>query len=528
MNPNKETGKASRALGAGLCLITILAVCYFIAFPMRGFYNSDYADTLTWAKASVDAGALFSSDFTYACLLPFGGQLLMIPFVWLFGFSYTAHACGMIAFFLLLAVALRAFFRALGADTLWSSVCLLCVVGPLCSSEKLREVYFGHILYYSLGALFLLVGMTLYLTMDKDKDSKFSWRFAAFCVWCVLCSTDGLTSLSLFVLPLCAGIAFERLCDRKVKFLSEENFLRCRPLLYALCFSVLGLGLGALLRRGFSAPYQEAFSTFSADTDWGNNMLITPSSFLSLFTGPVALYQDLTSFAGILAALRILFGLLVLAAPIAALFFFKHLHRGEKLLLIAHFTVSATMLFAFIFGLLSNAEWRLSPMLFTALLSTVCFFRRLSLLPFFKRFGLLLLAFCVLIAGLGLFEVVKMPADNSPSGSAAALTNYLNDAGCTYGYASFWDANAITVLSGDKIRCRNIEVSTDSGLVTPAFYQSEHAWYNGQGSGEVYFLLLTNEEFSYLNQAELSGILSIDHYQNHVLLLLSHDIFPKT
>ena len=67
MNRNK-TKKASRLIGAGLTLLAILGVCYLIAFPMRGVYNSDYADTLTWAKASVDAKALFSHDFTYACL----------------------------------------------------------------------------------------------------------------------------------------------------------------------------------------------------------------------------------------------------------------------------------------------------------------------------------------------------------------------------------------------------------------------------------------------------------------------------
>ncbi len=525
MNQSK-TKKASRLIGAGLCLIALLGVCYLIAFPMRGVYNSDYADTLSWAVASVDGGALFSSDFTYACLLPFGGQLLMMPFVALFGFSYAAHACGMIVFFLLFALALACFFKALGANPFWTGASLFCVVGALCSSEKLREVYFGHILYYSLGGLFLMVGLTLLLSLDKDNGKKIPWWTIGFCAWCVLCSTDGLTSLTLFVLPLCAALAFERLCDKSVVFLSSENFDRARPLFFALCFSVGGLGLGALLRHGFEAPYQEAFSTFSTETDWANNLALFLPSFLSMFTGSVTMYEPFTTFAGIAAAVRLLFALLVLVLPLVTLLFWKKLSRGEKLLVIAHFTVCATMLFAFVFGLLSNAAWRLSPMLFTSLLVSLCFIRRLCVLPFFKRFGFLLLAFCVLIAGLGLFDVAKMKPDRAPTGSAADLAAYLEQQGYTYGYSSFWNANAITALSGDTIQCRNISVAEDSGFISPDYYQSERAWYNGQGSNESYFLLLTENEFSYVNEAQIANNLHIDHYHGYAVIHLADDLFP--
>ena len=527
--PTKQRAPFSLGDGVGLFLFffSLLLVVYLIAIPMRGFYNSDYADTLTWAKASVDAKALFSHDFTYACLLPFGGQLLMMPFVAIFGYSYTAHACGMILFFLAFAAALSAFFRAVGANRFWTGTLLFCVTGALCSSEKLREVYFGHILYYSLGGLFLLVGMALALSLKNDKPHKIQWRLIAFCAWCVLCSTDGLTSLTLFVLPLCAALAFERLCDREVKFLSGENFNRSMPLLFAVCSTVAGLAIGAMLRRGFEAPYQEAFSTFSTENDWQTNLNFFLPDFLSLFSDSVRMYEPFTSFAGISAALRILFGLFVLAAPIAALFFWKKLNRGEKMLLISHFTVSATMLFAFVFGLLSNAAWRLTPMLFTSLLTTVCLVRRLCLTPFFKRFGLLLLMACVLIAGLGFYSVSTLGKPGESSGSAADLAQYLEERGLTYGYSSFWNANAITVLSNEKVKCRSIEIAEDSGFISPATYQSETSWYSGQGSGEKYFLLLTSGEYAVVSESQqISPSCYVDRYKNYVLIYLPADLFP--
>lgn len=525
MSQNKAK-KASRLIGAGLCLITLLAVAYFIAVPARNFYNSDYADTLTWAKASVDANALFSKDFTYACLLPFGGQLLMIPFVWIFGYSYAAHACGILLFFLLLATALVCLFKALGANPFWAGACLFCMIGPLCSSEKLREVYFGHILYYSLGGLFLVVGLALCLSLCKDEGKKFPWRYVAFGAWCVLCSTDGLTSLTLFILPLCAALAFERLCDKEVKFFSEENFVRARPLFCAVICSIGGLGLGALLRNGFSAPYQEAFSTFSSENEWAGNLALFLPSYLSLFTGPVEMYQPFTAFAGIAAAVRLLFALLTLAAPIVALFLFKKLNRGERLVVISHFVVSATMLFAFVFGLLSNAAWRLSPMIFTSLLVTVCLVHRLSVLPFFKRFGLIVLVLCVLIAGLGYFELLKLKPNDYDTGSSADLAQFLEDRGCTYGYSTFWNANAITVLSGEKVKCRNVEIDETTGYLSADYYQSEHSWYNGQATNEQYFLLLSDIEYATLDRTQLHGAVTAENYHGYVLIRLQNDLFP--
>lgn len=519
---------AGNVAGALLFLFSFLSIAYLIAFPMRGFYNSDYADTLTWAKASVDAKALFSEDFTYACLLPFGGQLLMMPFVAIFGYSYTAHACGMILFFLLFSLALFAFFRALGAHRFWAGLSLFCVVGPLCSTEKLREVYFGHILYYSLGGLFLLVGLTLVLSLPKDDKSKLPWRLFVFCAWCVLCSTDGLTSLTLFVLPLCTALVFERLCDKEVKFFSLANLRRSEPVLFAICASVAGLLLGARLRGGFEASYQAAFSTFSSNYDWQGNAELFFSSFLSLFTGSVNMYEPFTSFAGICAALRILFGLFVLAAPVASLFFWKKLERGEKLLLVAHFTVCATMLFAFVFGLLSNAEWRLSPMLFTSVLSTVCVAQRLSVLPFLKRFGLLVVAFCVVISGLGFYSILSLKPDYAPNGSAADLADYLEKRGCTYGYASFWEANAITVLSDEAVQCRAIDIEETVGSISPAYYQSENSWYKGQGSDEKYFLLLSSTEHVLVcNSYPVIESYPTEFHKNYVLVYLPADLFEE-
>ncbi|MFR6496311.1 MAG: hypothetical protein ACLUOF_07935 [Ruminococcus sp.] len=57
-------------------------------------------------KGNLDSGKLISPDFSYACLLPFGGSLLMLLFLPFFGLSMTTHMLGMLLFFLLLTAVL--------------------------------------------------------------------------------------------------------------------------------------------------------------------------------------------------------------------------------------------------------------------------------------------------------------------------------------------------------------------------------------------------------------------------------------
>ncbi len=69
-------------------------VLYFIIFVSKGFYHADCADTILWAQATVDGKAIMNPDFYYAAILPFGGQLIMVPFVAIFGYGMLAQIIG--------------------------------------------------------------------------------------------------------------------------------------------------------------------------------------------------------------------------------------------------------------------------------------------------------------------------------------------------------------------------------------------------------------------------------------------------
>ena len=65
----------------------------------------------------------------------------------------------------------------------------------------------------------------------------------------------------------------------------------------------------------------------------------------------------------------------------------------------------------------------------------------------------------------------------------------------SYGYADFWDANAITMLGDDSVRVRAIELDVfeDNQVkerAVPYRYQTEEAWYCDQQGVDNYFVFL--------------------------------------
>ena len=71
--------------------ISVSGVIYYIIYPSGAFFHADCSDTILWAQASYDSGSLFNPDFGYAAMLPFGGTMLMIPFIGIFGVSMTTR-----------------------------------------------------------------------------------------------------------------------------------------------------------------------------------------------------------------------------------------------------------------------------------------------------------------------------------------------------------------------------------------------------------------------------------------------------
>ena len=151
-------------------VVGVLSVVYYIAFGEKVEFDSDFTDTILWAEAMITGNGLFDKTMAYAYTLPFGGSLLMAPFVAVFGVGYKAHALGFVLFLAIFAFSLYKLFRAMEFSDNMSLICTGIVLLLSLPTKNTRMIMWGHIIHYSLGLLFVIIALSVYRKIDIDSD----------------------------------------------------------------------------------------------------------------------------------------------------------------------------------------------------------------------------------------------------------------------------------------------------------------------------------------------------------------------
>ena len=278
MKNQKEFFSALQLAGSILLLAcSVLLVGYYILFPSRGYFHSDTTDTIMWAEASCDAGKLFNQDFSYACLLPFGTSLIMTALIPITGVSMTTHVLGMLIFFLIFTGSLILMLRQMGWNWGWISIAVFCELMTCSGSEKLREIFWGHTIYYSLGVCFLFIGlgllfrqMNLKKQLEKAPEQQqknlkihFICCTAGMSIFFLLAGMNQISALTIFSLPVIGAVFCERWFDTKTKLLSVQNLHAVILIALMGVATVGGYLLTNMLSKGITADYAEAYSAYS-------------------------------------------------------------------------------------------------------------------------------------------------------------------------------------------------------------------------------------------------------------------------
>lgn len=514
--------------------LAVFLIAYYIIFPARGLFHSDCADTLLWAQASYDAKAILNPDFTYACLLPFGGQLLMLPWIGLFGVSMTTQTIGMLLFLVLFTGSVLFLLRVLQWDLKWSAGMVAILLLMISLSEKMREIFWGHIIYYSLGILFLFVGLALVLgalrysqSQDPVGTRKFYMNLVLISLWYMLCSTNGIQALTIFVIPTIAAVAGERILNFETRLADRENYNTYRVLAVMVGSAVVGYSLGLFFTKGFSAGYANAYSSYANPSDWTKNLLLFLPHWSTLLGVNVQQGDSLVSKDGLLNFLRISGSLILLGVPVAMTVMYNRIRdRGVRIVILAHWIMTALIMFGFVYGLLSTANWRLSPIICTSTLLSVMFCKWLWENTPAKRISVLILILLVFVCFSGAFEIKGMPPDLHQDQGHYGLKDFLIANNLTYGYATFWNANVLTVISDSRVKSRAVVIG-DKG-VTPDYYQGQRNWYEDQPGQETYFLLVSKAEYEKMLTDQLPLAVKAEKRLEHdgfVVLVFRRNLF---
>ena len=177
--------------------------------------------------------------------------------------------------------------------------------------------------------------------------------------------------------------------------------------------------------------------------------------------------------------------------------------------------MTALVMIGYICGGLSSANWRLSPIVCTSVIMVLILAQWIyTQCSNKKRLCVLTLIPVLVISALTVNDIRKMPADYNQHNGLYAVADYLENNNLTYGYATFWNANSLTVISDSKSKVRSIRVS-DEGEYSINYYQSQRSWFDDQPNQENYFLLLNGNEYENIKNNN-NLVLQIPHTEANV------------
>ena len=475
------------------CLLFLIGAFGIVQYYIWGNafiteFQADCTDTLFWADASLKSGSLFDPEFDYAYRLAFGGQWLFMPFLKAFGIGIKALRCGMCLFTVIFTLALILFFRSMHCSWSVSFAETALMLLAVCAVKKTREIFFGHIIHYSLAVVYLLLAF-VFLRTALEGSSRKKRILSAVMLTLVLsmCSANGTVEMLYVTLPLLAGCLLELYLSRDRK-------------LFGICLCIAAAaGAGFLFSSSLNTGYSDSHSVIIPAENWGGNLSAFPLRWISLFYQLPARNLDAFSPVWIKTVFKIIVSFVILAGMIISFSAYKSsAHTEERIFIFTSWAMFAAFLFFFVFGMISAADWRLIPLFFAAHVVILLMFNRLFSGDAERtiQHGMMILCGVVLIiqALSNGLSVLRIPYDDKIWFAEDGLLGTLKAHGLNYGYITdYWMSNSITVISDDTVRSR--AVAWDEGRPYLYLFNSDITWYDDQPGQEKYFLVLRDSEY---------------------------------
>lgn len=535
---SKENKKLSlnikSVISVALMVIAVFTVLYYMFGPSEGYLHSDCVDTMTWAGATIDSGKMFSDTFNYPYLLPFGATFFVYPFELIFGFTMVGYRIAMLVFMLCFATATYFVARGMKWSRNFAFIAVAIELIILSSSGKLRELFWEHIIHYSVGPLlaFVLLALVFAFINCYENNKTFKNNRNLICItvalalWAFFSAFDELTTLTLSTVPALGAIVLYAVFNIKEKIISVKN----KDLIILLCIIVISTILGSIglsiAAKDIATNYGDAYSVISDRAEWSNNLMRFLEQWTSLLGADYTIGGAITDKENIFAAVKMVSSLVLFITPVYGVFIYNKYSKNEKLFLIFHWLLTGFILYAFVFGNLSNVNWRLTPIIPSAIIVNITVWKYLWRSINLRRVAVILSFFVVLASGITGYQILSMPWDYGMDNDHHKAIEMLERHNLDYGYATYWNANILTLLSDGKVKVRDINM--DEEKIRPGWLNNDNLWYNAKVGQENYFILLSNDEYNKLveqNNEQLQDTSYIFREGNWVVLVKDHNIF---
>jgi hypothetical protein len=497
-------GSVSLFVFAAAMLVFYLVVTY------RSQMHSDSAMKLLLGEQMAQQLTLLPRDWNYVndiwIIFP---HLVAAPLLLFFQPSMALHSVvDVIAAMLVLLSAWLA-ARDVGINGALRWLPMTLVASGL--SGEFAEVAFGQSAYSGvIFTFFLLCGSASSLVAGSARPKK----IRAVALLLLASAASGPRGVASFAAPFIlasAGLFFLSARDAQVRRASS------RLLVASLAGSVVG-GIVFLLLRNWVHYHEGAVAQGFATHDLiANHMRLIVANWFSLFAALPPSGGHFSSVAAAISMARIAVALGLFLLPLFLLFRINNLaSQALKFLVLFHASILVSTIYLLIFtGVfvdeVHGASRYLIPLLPSALLISTLWLQQTAAAVHFNaaRAGWLVALAMLSLSPLQLVGAAFANPMNIKSGlrrnSHAGLVETLKAAHLDRGYADYWDASVVSILSGGDVRIA--PVNTSEGLPTAFHHLTSERWYEASWARGSTFLVVSSKNRSTLNLQLLRSIL---------------------
>lgn len=506
-----------------LLLANVVALMYYLLVGYRPEFHSDSAVKNLLAQEVVNTGQYFPVDWNYVNgdLWTLFGQIFIIPLLGWFPNGYALHAVSGFASAILI----------LGGGWLISGLVTrsldlrLLILGVMAGgvSTLLAENLYGQVSY---GNVFFIASFTLYFAWRflgaGQRNAIVAWGIALFVLTTLAFWGNPQRAVAYNALPLTAASLVWG-CSEWTSACWRVGAFRFRAVWLGAVVAA-GAVAGVVLHSWVIAHVNNVPGAGSAR--WLSfpsllgNVGYTLQGMVDVFGGTLPTGAGVMTLGGAYMALRFVAALALLALiPVALTRALRDSNDSTRF--VGAFAASSLALFLFLHITTTTPDMSdpSSSARYLVPASVFC------LIVVIAKLGDATLAPRLRVTTLGLATLLAL-APVSPlhsfsriwTGSSAdnrmELVQLLEREGLHYGYATYWNAGALSVLSDQRVLVRQIRLST-SGLPEPMRHLNSNRWYRREAWSGQTFLMLTADEWSRVSLPRLVAIVGNPERELH-------------
>lgn len=512
-------------------IANIALLLWYIFVGYERYFHSDSAAKVLLAREIIDSGNFFPRDWNYVNgdLFVVFGHLFIIPLLVFMPAGFAVHAISgaIFAGLILYGVWL---VTSLGNIPLWRRLAVVAILASGVSGFMAENLYgqvsYGVVVFF---CCYILYFAAQYLSVDENSRGKWAVVLVVFLVLAYWANPKRATVS--YGLPLLAALGCFILSSA-----AQERPKYLKLIALSLSAAIGGSVLHAVSIAKVNNVLGAANARWLPFEDIQNNIAFTFKGLYAQLGGLLPAGESIFSLSAMYMGGRFLVAsLALLLIPMAVK---KLVTQSEvKLKLLALFVAFSVLMVLFL-QVATTIPDMSDPIQSSRYLVPVTVLGLIVLLmvpnasagasPLW-RVSVAIIAVVYVSSAYNTYRMVGLnseplsqPGQVNPE--RHKLLASLKEKRLQYGYATYWNAGALSVLSNEQIKVR--QIVAHNGLPMPMRHLSSDGWYRPIGWRGKSFLLLSDNELAHFNldKMERLGLVPVEQIRSHKFTIY---VFPE-